>query len=256
MTRSRAGALAVGLVLAVLGAGACTGSATPEGPTGAATATRTDRPPAEGPADDPTAAGDPDRSPGGSDEPTAGASAEPTAGASAGPGEAPQAAPPEVTSLAGATGAAPLVARAGWQVVGASGACVLSSRAAADPAVPTASPRDASVALLAETVAADGGDLAAPRDVLLPLLSDGVTLQGVNAAAQDWTVTTPRGEVRVRGAARVVNVPTFEGDASTQSVVLALDCAGPLDEGAWQRLLADVRAGFAAPVEELGTWPS
>ncbi|WP_043657484.1 hypothetical protein [Cellulosimicrobium cellulans] len=114
----------------------------------------------------------------------------------------------------------------------------------------------ASAALLAETVAADGGDLTAPRDVLLPLLADGVTRQGVNAAAQDWTVTTPRGEVRVRGAARVVSVPTFEGDASTQSVVLALDCAGPLDEGAWQRLLADVRAGLAAPAEELGTWPS
>ncbi|QUB99757.1 hypothetical protein [Cellulosimicrobium cellulans] len=248
MTRSRAGALAVGLALAVLGAGACTGSATPEDPTGAASATRTDRPPAEVPGDDPTASGDRGRPPGGSDEPTA--------GASAGPGEAPTAAPPEVTSLGGATGAAPLVARSGWEVVGASGACVLSSRAATDPAAPTAGPRDTSAALLAETVAADGGDLTAPRDVLLPLLADGVTRQGVNAAAQDWTVTTPRGEVRVRGAARVVSVPTFEGDASTQSVVLALDCAGPLDEGAWQRLLADVRVGLAAPAEELGTWPS
>ncbi|MEV8030158.1 hypothetical protein [Cellulosimicrobium funkei] len=248
MTRSRAGALAVGLAVAVLGAGACTGSATPEDPTGAASATRTDRPPAEVPADDPTAAGDPGRPPGGADQPTA--------GASAGPGEAPTAAPPEVTSLGGAAGATPLVARSGWQVVGASGACVLSSRATADPAAPTAGPRDASAALLAETVAADGGDLTAPRDVLLPLLADGVTRQGVNAAAQDWTVATPRGEVRVRGAARVVSVPTFEGDASTQSVVLALDCAGPLDEGAWQRLLADVRAGLAAPAEELATWPS
>ncbi len=248
MTRSRAGALAVGLALAVLGAGACTGSATPEDPTGAASATRTDRPPAGAPADDPTAAGDPDRSPGGSDEPTA--------GASAGPGEAPTAAPPEVTSLGGAAGATPLVARSGWEVVGASGACVLSSRAAADPAAPTASPRDASAALLAETVAADGGGLTASRDVLLPLASDGVTRQGVNAASQDWTVTTPRGEVRVRGAARVVSVPTFEGDASTQSVVLALDCPGPFDEGAWQRLLADVRVGLVAPAEELGTWPS
>lgn len=248
MTRSRAGALAVGLALAVLGAGACTASATPEDPTGAASATRTDRPPAEVPADDPTASVDPERTPGGSDDPTA--------AASAGPGEEPEAVPPEVTGLGGATGATPLVVRAGWQVVGASGACVLSSRAAADPAAPTASPRDASAALLAETVAADGGDLTAPRDVLLPLLADGVTLQGVNAAAQDWTVTTPRGEVRVRGAARVVSVPTFEGDASTQSVVLALDCAGPLDEGAWQRLLAEVRVGLLAPAEELGTWPS
>lgn len=248
MTRSWAGALAVGLALAVLGAGACTGSATPEDPTGAASATRTDRPPAEVPADDPTASDEPERPPGGSDEPTA--------GASAGPGEEPTAAPPEVTSLGGAAGATPLVARSGWQVVGASGACVLSSRAATNLAAPTAGPRDASAALLAETVAADGGDLTAPRDVLLPLLADGVTRQGVNAAAQDWTVTTPRGEVRVRGAARVVSVPTFEGDASTQSVVLALDCAGPLDEGAWQRLLADVRAGLAAPAEELGTWPS
>lgn len=248
MTRSRAGAFAVGLALAVLGAGACTGSATPEDPTGAASATRTDRPPAEVPADDPTASDEPERPPGGSDEPTA--------GASAGPGEAPTAAPPEVTSLGGVAGATPLVARSGWDVVGASGACVLSSRATADPAAPTAGPHDASAALLAETVAADGGDLTAPRDVLLPLLADGVTRQGVNGVAQDWTVTTPRGEVRVRGAARVVSVPTFEGDASTQSVVLALDCAGPLDEGAWQRLLADVRAGLAAPAEELGTWPS
>ena len=248
MTRSRAGALAVGLALAVLGAGACSGSATPEDAPGAASAPRTARPAAAGPGAGPTASGDPERPPGSTDEPTA--------GASAGPGEEPTAAAPEVTSLGGAAGATPLVARSGWQVVGASGACVLSSRAAADPAAPPAGPRSASAALRAVPVAAVGGDRTAPRDVLLPLLADGVTRQGVNAAAQDWTVTTPRGEVRVRGAARVVSVPTFEGDASTQSVVLALDCAGPLDEGAWQRLLADVRVGLAAPAEGLGTWPS
>lgn len=160
MTRSRAGAFAVGLALAVLGAGACTGSATPEDPTGAASATRTDRPPAEVPADDPTASDEPERPPGGSDEPTA--------GASAGPGEEPTAAPPEVTSLGGAAGATPLVARYGWQVVGASGACVLSSRAATNLAAPTAGPRDASAALLAETVAADGGDLTAPATSCCP----------------------------------------------------------------------------------------
>ncbi|MFE6237403.1 hypothetical protein [Cellulosimicrobium sp. NPDC057862] len=152
--------------------------------------------------------------------------------------------------------ASPLVARTGWQVVGASGACVLSWRGASDPAPPEQGARDASAALLSETVAADGGDPVAPRDVLLPLTSDGVTLQGVNAVAQDWAVGTPRGEVQVRGAARVVSTPTFDGGASTQSVALALDCAGPLDEGSWQRLLSDVRVGLVAPLEEPGAWPS
>ncbi|WP_426309582.1 hypothetical protein [Cellulosimicrobium sp. E-16] len=252
MTRTslRAGALVAGLVV-VLGAGACTGSPTPEGRASGPSATRTGEAPGGGPSDDPTTTGDPDGAPGAPDGP-----GEPTAGHSAGPGE-PSESAPEITSLGAAPGTAPLVARGGWQVVGASGGCVLSARGTGDPQTPTTGARDASAALLAETVAADGGDPDdATRDVLLPVGSDGVAVQGVNAVAQDWTVATPRGPVQVRGAARVVAVPDFDGSTTTQSVVLALDCPAPFDEGAWQRLLADVRVGLVAPVEVLGTWPS
>ncbi|GED11532.1 hypothetical protein [Cellulosimicrobium cellulans] len=252
MTRAslRAGALAAGLVVGVLGAGACTGSPTPEGPTSGPSATRTREAPGVGPSGDPTITADPDVA--------SGAPGEPTAGSSTGPGDgASGPAAPEITSLGGTPATAPLVARAGWQVVGASGGCVLPARGTGDPETPTAGARDASAALLAETVSADGGDPdGAPRDVLLPVGSDGVAVQGVNAVAQDWTVESPRGPVQVRGAARVVAVPAFDGSTNTQSVVLALDCPAPFDEGAWQRLLADVRVGLVAPVEALGTWPS
>jgi hypothetical protein len=248
----RAGALVAGLVVGVLGAGGCTGSPTPEGPTSGPSATRTGEAPGGGSSDDPTTTGDPDAAPGAPEGP-----GEPTAGSSAGPGDGPSGSAPEITSLGGAPGTAPLVARAGWQVVGASGGCVLSARGTGDPQAPTAGARDASAALLAETVTADGGDPdGATRDVLLPVGSDGVAVQGVNAVAQDWTVATPRGPVQVRGAARVVAVPAFAGSTTSQSVVLALDCPAPFDEGAWQRLLADVRVGLVAAVEVLGTWPS
>lgn len=95
-----------------------------------------------------------------------------------------------------------------------------------------------------------------PGDVLLPLGSDGVRLQGVNGVAQGWTVATARGDIHVCGAARVVSVPTFDGEASTQSVVLVLDCVGSLDEAAWTGLLEDVRVDLVAPLEEPGDWPS
>lgn len=251
MTRAslRAGALVAGLVV-VLGAGACTGGPTPEGSTSGPSARRTGEAPGGGSSDDPTTMADPDAASGAPGEPTASSSAAPGDGLS-GP------AAPEITSLGGAPATAPLVARAGWQVVGASGGCVLSARGTGDPQTPTVGARDASDALLAETVTADGGDPdGAPRDVLLPVGSDGVAVQGVNAVAQDWTVESPRGPVQVRGAARVVAVPAFDGSTTTQSVVLVLDCPAPFDEGAWQRLLADVRVGLVAPVEDLGTWPS
>lgn len=244
---ARAAVLATSAVLAVLGTTACTGGPSP-GPTGGPTTSGTADAP--GPdAGDPTspapttetAPGDPDATTGGPSD------------LLPDPADAPA---PEVTILGGAASAPPLVARAGWQVVGSSGACVLSWRGASDPEAPGAGAREASDALLTETVVADRGDPGATREVLLPLTSDGVAVQGVNAVAQDWAVGTPRGEVRVRGAARVVSVPTFDGGASTQSVVLALDCAGPIDEGAWQRLLADVRVGLVAPVEEPGVWLS
>ncbi|KLN33237.1 hypothetical protein FB00_18755 [Cellulosimicrobium funkei] len=254
MTRAglRAGALVAGLVVGVLGAGACTGSPTPEGPTSGPSATRTGEAPGGGSSDGPTTTADPDAAPGAPE-----GLGDPTAGSSAGPGGGSSEPAPEITSLGGAAAAAPLVARAGWQVVGASGGCVLSARGTGDPGTPTAGPRDASAALLAETVTADGGDPdGATRDVLLPVGSDGGAVQGVNAVAQDWTVESPRGPLRVRGAARVVAVPAFDGSTTTQSVVLALDCPAPFDEGAWQHLLADVRVGLVAPVEVLGTWPS
>ncbi len=247
--RHRGVALAVGVVLAVAVASACTGGQAPD-PTD--DATRTSRPDSV-PGPDATAGSRsaPDTEPGSGTSP-----GEQDGATGPDPGAAPIADAPEVVSLSGAPTAAPLVARAGWQVVGSAGACVLSWHGTSDAAPPTTGAREVSEALLAETVDADGGDPAATRDVLLPLTSDGVAIQGMNAVAQDWDVDTPRGPVQVRGAARVASVPTFDGGASTQSVVLALDCAGPLDEGAWQQLLADVRVGLVGPVEELGAWPS
>jgi len=251
MTRGprRGAALAAGVVLAVAVASGCTEGPAPD-PTDAATTTSTpDSVPGPGATDGSASA--PDAEPGSGTSP--GEQDEVTG---SDPGPASVADAPEVMSLSGARAAAPLAARAGWQVVGSAGACVLSWRGASDAAAPAAGAREVSAALLAETVDADGGDAAATRDVLLPLTSDGVAIQGMNAVAQDWDVDTPRGPVQVRGAARVASVPTFDGGASTQSVVLALDCAGSLDDGAWQQLLADVRVGLVGPVEELGAWPS
>ncbi|MGN6241623.1 MAG: hypothetical protein ACTHNI_18000 [Cellulosimicrobium cellulans] len=164
---------------------------------------------------------------------------------------------PEVRSLTEMPPAAPLVLRPGWQVVAGTGACVQSWRAAVGPDAPTVPLREASVALLEQAAAEDGADpVGVPGDVLLPLGWDGVRMQGVNGVVQSWTVATARGDVHVRGAARVVSVPTFAGGASTQSVVLLLDCVGSLDEAAWKGLLEDVRVDLVAPLEEPGVWPS
>lgn len=244
--RVRTAALAVGVVLA-LGATACTGTPPPEDPSGSAAASSTDAAPVpqgtNGTRDVPGTPASPDATTSAPDDTVPGPSDGPTA--------------PEVLHLTGAPSATPLVPRPGWQVVGSTGACVLSWRGAAAPDAPAPSAREASVALLAQTAAEDGADLVgAPSDVLLPLASDGVRVQGVNGVAQGWTVGTPRGDVHVRGAARVASVPTFDGGAAGQSVVLALDCVGSLDEAAWQGLLDDVRVGLSAPLEELGAWPS
>ncbi|WP_336728479.1 hypothetical protein [Cellulosimicrobium cellulans] len=241
--------LAVGVGLVLLATTACTAGPSPD-PADDVTATST-ADGARGPGATDSTSGVPDEEP----EPET-SSGEDDEATGTPPGPPARADAPEVTSLSRAPTSAPLVARAGWQVVGAAGACVLSWRGANDAQAPTAGAREASTTLLAETVGADGGEQTAKRDVLLPLASDGATVQGMNAVAQDWTVDTPRGRVQVRGAARVASVPTYDGGASAQSVVLALDCAGPLDDGVWEQLLADVRVGFVGPVEELGAWPS
>lgn len=169
---------------------------------------------------------------------------------------APQDPAPTVMSLTRtSTGTQSLVARPGWQALAADGSCVLSWRGAGDVEPPTTTAREASEVLLAATRDAEGGEpLGATRDVLLPLTSDGVTIQGTNGVAQEWSVATPRGAVQVRGVARVAVGTSYEGHPTARSLVVALDCAGPFDEGAWNRVLANVRVEVLAPVEELGVW--
>jgi len=241
-------ALPTAVLLVVLATAACTAGPAPE-PTGdatTATSTADAAPPARGTDGTPDASGD-ETSPGA----TPGASDRTTPAAPDGPPS------PEVRSLADLPTAAPLVPRPGWQVVAGTGACVQSWRGAVGTDAPTTTPREASVGLLEQVAAEDGADpVGVPGDVLLPLGGDGVRLHGVNGVVQSWTVATARGDVHVRGAARVVRVPTFGGEDSTQSVVIVLDCVGSLDEAAWKGLLEDVRVGLVAPVEEPGVWPS
>lgn len=155
------------------------------------------------------------------------------------------------------SGAASPLPRPGWEPAAAYGSCVLSWRGTLADDPPPAAPRDASEALLVATRDVDGGEPASPvRDLQLPVGTDGATVVTTNAVGQDWSVSTPRGQVQVRGAARVAVTPTFEGGAQVRTVEIVLDCPGPFDDGAWSRAMADLRVTNAGRVEEPGEWPS
>ena len=173
------------------------------------------------------------------------------------PGEQPEGGETTVTTLRPSRTTTPLVARSAWQGVSEHGPCTLSQSTDPGGADPRADQYVASQELLSALRESDeGADPSALRNVLLPLTSQpGEGTAGVNALAQDWDASTPRGPVAVRGVTRAITTQSFAGDLTTHVVQLAFECPRVIDESAWTSALEDLRVTVPAQPERPGQWP-
>ncbi|QUC00439.1 hypothetical protein [Cellulosimicrobium cellulans] len=174
------------------------------------------------------------------------------------PGQEPEDGGSTVTTLRQSGTTTPLVTRSAWQGVSKYGPCTLSR--STDPGSPD--PRADQYVVSQELLSAlresdEGADPSALQNVLLPLTSQpGEGTVGVNAVAQDWHVSTPRGPVAVRGVTRAITTQDFEGDRTIDVVQLAFECPRVIDESAWTSALEDLRVTVPAQPEKAGQWPS
>lgn len=173
------------------------------------------------------------------------------------PGKEPKGDETTVTTLRQPVTTTPLVARRAWQGVAEYGRCTLSQGTDPGSVDPLADPYEVSRDLLSALRETDEGtDPSRLRNVVLPLTSQpGEETVGVNALAQDWHTSTPRGPVAVRGVTRAITTHSFAGDLTTDVVQLAFECPRVIDESAWTSALEDLRVTVPAQPEKPGQWP-